>query len=267
MRIVAIGDPHGDLSKVKKIPLKNADLILLTGDLGSVNIARKMAFENIERERKGLPEKEYSPAQKKAGFMEPYNSTMELVKYLSKFAPIYTISGNVESPNYHTRKISKELGIKLPFLFNDLNAMKNVRVINNKIANFNGIRIGGLEYFMDTNWVQDFKPSDYKRKMIKAKKQTEKAKKILKWFNNVDILVCHQPPYGVLDKVGWKLAPKDWLGKHAGSKAILNYIKKKQPKYVFCGHIHEAKGMKKIGKTEVYNLGVAGYKAIEFKNP
>jgi len=84
----------------------------------------------------------------------------------------------------------------------------------------------------------------------------------LKNFGDLDILICHQPPYGYLDQTNHPSAPKEWRGKHAGSKVILDYIKKYQPKYVFCGHIHENPGMKKIGKTEVYNLGVAGHKII-----
>lgn len=50
-------------------------------------------------------------------------------------------------------------------------------------------------------------------------------------------------------------APKRFWGKHVGSRVILNYIKKYQTRYVFCGHIHEGKGYAKIGKSEVYNLG------------
>ena len=85
-------------------------------------------------------------------------------------------------------------------------------------------------------------------------------------FSNIDILLCHQPPYKILDTVGFKEAPKSWLGKHAGSKVILDYVKKKQPKLVLCGHIHEAKGMKKIGKTKVYNLGCSGsYQVIDIE--
>ena len=60
------------------------------------------------------------------------------------------------------------------------------------------------------------------------------------------------------------MAPKHWRGKHAGSKIILEYIKRKQPRYTFCGHIHEGEGSKMIGKTRVNNLGVCGYKIIEF---
>jgi len=53
MKVLAIGDSHGSLEKVKSIPIKNIDLILLTGDLGSANLMRNMAFENVERQKKG----------------------------------------------------------------------------------------------------------------------------------------------------------------------------------------------------------------------
>ena len=263
MRICAIGDPHGSLDKIKQVPLSNIDLILLTGDLGSANLMRKMAFDNIERKKQGLDGIEYTPAQKKKGFMEAYVSTMRIIKYLCRFAPIFTIFGNVESSNYDTRKESRKIGVALPYLSNDLNALPNVRVINDRIANFGGIRIGGLKYFVDINWIKEFEPSDYKEGLTKAKKETDKAKKVLRWFDSLDILVCHQPPYGILDKVTAKFVPKYWQGKHGGSKAILQYIKSKSPEYVFCGHIHEGQGMKKIGKTEVHNLGAGGYKIVE----
>jgi len=262
MKICAIGDPHGSIDKIKEIPLKDVDLILLTGDIGSANLMRKMFFDNIERKKQGKPEIDYSSSQKKKAFMEAYTSTINLVKYLQKFAPVYTIFGNVESSNYETRKKSKKIGTKLPFLANDLNSLKNVRVLNNRLANFQGVRIGGLEYFLDDNWVREFKPSNYKEELVKSKKQTTKAKKILDWFNSLDILLCHQPPYKVLDEVGAP-APMHWRGKNAGSQTILKYIEKHSPKYVFCGHIHEAKGYKKVGKTHVYNLGVADHKIIE----
>ncbi len=263
MRICAIGDPHGSLDKIRQIPLDDIDLILLTGDLGKADLARKMAFEKIKRAKEGLPEKEYSSSMKKRAYMQAHNSSVKIVKYLARKAPVMTIYGNVEAPRGKVRKQAKELSIELPFLDESLSSIPGVRIINNRVANFNGIRIGGLEYFIDTNWVRDFKPKDFQRRMASAKKDTEKAKRILKWFNQLDILITHQPPYGILDKVGAP-APMHWRGKHAGSKEILDYIKRKQPAYLFCGHIHEGEGKKKIGKTEVHNLGVASYKVIEF---
>jgi len=260
MRILAIGDPHGS-KKVKRIPTKEIDLILITGDIGKADLARKLAFKNIERKKKGLPEIEPSKKLKKKIYKEVYLSSLDIVKYLSKIAPVYLIYGNVEPESSKDKEEWKKVGV--PFLTDSLKKIKNVRIINNRIANFNGIRVGGLQYFIDTSWIREFKPSDYKKRLKEAKKETDKAKRVLKKFKELDILLCHQPPYGILDKVTSKAAPKHWKGKHAGSKTILDYIKRQHPKYVFCGHIHEAKGNKKIGKTRIYNLGAGDYVVID----
>jgi Icc-related predicted phosphoesterase len=265
MKILAIGDPHGDLRKIRRIPKKKIDLILLTGDLGKADLARKRAFEAVERKKRGLPEIRPTKKQDKETCKETYDSSIKVVKYLSKFAPVFTIYGNVEPESSRDREGFRKL--RVPFLTDSLRKMKKVKVINNRLANFKGVKIGGLQYFVDTNWVKDFKPADYRKRMKKSKKETDKARRILRWFKEVGILVCHQPPYRYLDKVSFAQAPKHWKGKHAGSKTILDYIRKRKPQYVFCGHIHEGKGKKKIGNTEVYNLGVGGYKIVNMQNP
>jgi len=258
MKILIIGDPHG-FHKYKESILRQADVILMTGDIGKADIARKRSFENYEREKKGLPEKEYTPKQNRESSMEIYNSTMKIVRLLSKFVPVYTILGNVWSTDKNVKKEEKKLGIKIPHLVFDMKKIKNFNIVKNSIRKINGFRIGFLEYFTDTNWVRDFKPRDYKKKMKEARKESDKAKRILRRFGDLDILICHQPPYGILDKVSSKYSPpKSWVGKHAGSKVILDYVKKKQPRYVFCAHIHEGKGKVKIGRTEVYNVGHNG---------
>ncbi|MBU0906765.1 MAG: metallophosphoesterase [Nanoarchaeota archaeon] len=264
MKILAIGDPHGDLSKIKKIPKKNADLILLTGDLGKADLARKIFFENLKRKQQGLPQMEETKKQTKAVHMEIHISTISILRYLSKFAKVYTIQGNVGIPTKtQVKEDYKKHKIKMPFTREMVNKMRNVKLIKNRSKVFGNLKIGFLEMFTDVSWVRGFKPMGYRKKMKKAKKETEKAKRILKRFGNVDILVSHQPPYGYLDKVSGKYgAPKNWWGKHAGSKILLKAIKKYQPKYVFCGHIHEGEGHAKIGKTDVYNLGVAGHVII-----
>ncbi len=265
VKILTIGDPHGELSKIKKIPVNCVDLILLTGDLGSANLARKRYFENIKREQQGLNELKTTPKQEKDIHMEIHNSTIFILKYLSKFAPVYTIQGNVLiSTPADVRKINKKNSLKIPSTKKEIDRIKNVNLVKNKLRILNGLKVGFLEEFTDVSWIKEFKPDPYRKRLKKSKKETDKAKRILRNFRELDVLVCHQPPYGILDKVTSKYnPPKNWIGKHAGSKAILDYIKKYQPKYVFCGHIHEGRGMKKIGKTEVYNLGVAGYKIIE----
>lgn len=266
MKILIIGDPHG-YYKYKKSIFKGVDFILVTGDFGKADLARKMYFDNIKRKMKGLSKKEYTSKQQKKSHMEIHDSTMKIVKVLGKYVPVYAILGNVWPSDKNAREDEKKLGIKLPRLVAKMRKAKNFNIVKNSVRNINGLRIGFLEYFKDTNWVQDFKPKDFKKNLKQAKEETGKAKKILKRFGKLDILVCHQPPYGHLDKVSGKFgAPKPWHGKHAGSKVILEYIKKHKPRYIFCGHIHEGKGHKKIGKSEVYNVGYYGeYVIVDIK--
>ncbi len=258
VRILAVGDPHGRVDLLRKIPKRGVELVLVTGDLGKADLARKRFFENVKRKQEGLPELEDDEEFDYRASMEVYSSSVKVLDYLSRFAPVFTIYGNVEP--YGGRRPEKNR--RAPWLPRTLKGMEGVSVINGRVRNFGGVRIGGLEFFTDTCWIREFKPGDYKKRMVKAKKVTDKMRGILGRFGDLDILVHHQPPYGFLDQVGGA-APKHWQGKHAGSKIILNYIRRYQPQYAFCGHIHEGEGMVKIGETEVYNLGVGGHKIVE----
>jgi len=232
--------------------------------LGKANFARKFFFNNIEREKKGLPKIEYSSKESIKVHNEIHYSTINILKELSKHAPVYTIQGNVRIPSIpEVRKRDKKYGVEHIPTRSILDSLPKVSLVKNRLRVLEGLRILFLEYFIDTYWIKEFKPSEYKKKMKEARKETDKAKRVLKRYRKVDILVCHQPPYGILDKVNFPGVPKEWGRKHAGSKVILNYIKKFQPKYVFCGHIHEGEGKKKIGKTQIYNLGVASNVVVD----
>lgn len=251
MRILVIGDPHGKLPK--KIP--EADLILCTGDLGKADLARKLFLGKDKEEKKQL--KNDAKTQKEI-WGEIYNSTKEILRKFPKNVPTYSILGNAgTATDYEIKKEEEKLEIKLPRLRSEIKKTKNFYLTRNVLRDINGLRIGFLEYFVDNCWIKEFDIKD-KKSIKNAKRGTEKAKRILNRFGKLDILLCHQPPYGYLDKVTSPLAPKSWRGKHAGSRIILDYIKKYQPKYVFCGHIHEGKGKTKIGKTQVINAGCCG---------
>jgi Icc-related predicted phosphoesterase len=74
-------------------------------------------------------------------------------------------------------------------------------------------------------------------------------------FDNLSslYLVVHFPPQGTkLDE----FAP----GKHAGSPTLRKWVERAQPKYLFCGHIHETAGLSDlIGATQCFNVGKQGY--------
>ena len=64
--------------------------------------------------------------------------------------------------------------------------------------------------------------------------------------SDVDLLVTHCPPYGILDKSN--------KGKNAGSKALKTISQLRKPKMHIFGHIHEAQGTMKIGETLFLNV-------------
>ena len=71
------------------------------------------------------------------------------------------------------------------------------------------------------------------------------------WQNT--ILISHNPPKGTtVDAVNPAL--------HAGSQMFTDFIKEHKPLAVICGHIHEGRGVEKIGDTTVINPGSLGEK-------
>lgn len=264
VKIIAVGDPHGNLEKIKKIPFNGVDLILVTGDLGNSSIARKFFMKNVKRKEKGKSEILIDEKLLIKEIKERVRSSVAVIRHMARFAPVFIVYGNIDYNNEDTYEFMKKHNVKIPFLTKELKKIKGVRVINNKVARFRKLRIGGLEYFSDVSWVKEFRPENYKENLLKAKLSSIEAELRLELFGKVDILLSHQSPYSVLDEVRARFAPVSWQGKHAGSRTILNYIKKYKPKFVFCGHIHEAMGQEKVGKTTVVNVGSeGGYGIVE----
>ena len=65
---------------------------------------------------------------------------------------------------------------------------------------------------------------------------------------DVDILISHGPPYGILDA--------NVNGQHCGCPSLLAKIEKIKPKLLICGHIHEAYGQRLIGQTTFINASL-----------
>lgn len=67
------------------------------------------------------------------------------------------------------------------------------------------------------------------------------------------VSICHAPPHGTaLDRITNL--------KHAGSRAVREFLQREKPRFFFCGHIHEAAGItEKLGETSAMNVGRKGY--------
>ena len=66
------------------------------------------------------------------------------------------------------------------------------------------------------------------------------------------VLLTHVPPHGM--KVD-----RTFFFTHAGSVALRSFVDRVQPALVFCGHIHEGRGIETVGKTTVVNCGFGGH--------
>lgn len=53
-------------------------------------------------------------------------------------------------------------------------------------------------------------------------------------------------------------------GRHVGSEAVRAFIDRAQPTFALCGHIHEARGSDRVGRTQVVNPGpvASGHHAV-----
>ena len=60
-----------------------------------------------------------------------------------------------------------------------------------------------------------------------------------------DVLVTHEPPFGTLDVAR--------LGRHIGSRAVLEMVLRLRPRVLTCGHVHESPGVARLGDTLVVN--------------
>ena len=67
------------------------------------------------------------------------------------------------------------------------------------------------------------------------------------------ILVAHPPPWGTLDEVMGKF--------HAGCRGLEEIVRKRQPRMLICGHIHERPGTARLGKTLVVNCNMGRRRA------
>lgn len=64
------------------------------------------------------------------------------------------------------------------------------------------------------------------------------------------IVVAHSPPINTKLDIAH-------FGGHVGSPSLRHFIEQNQPSVVFCGHIHEARGIDYIGDTVAVNTGPA----------
>lgn len=79
----------------------------------------------------------------------------------------------------------------------------------------------------------------------------------------VDIMVTHNPIYGILDLVRYA---KRGCERNTGVKTYRDYLNTNKPQYWIHGHIHEQYGFEQVDETMVYNASMCDIR-YEHRNP
>ncbi|WP_319546102.1 metallophosphoesterase [Ruegeria conchae] len=136
-------------------------------------------------------------------------------------APLVLVPGNAES--------AEELTEAAP---------EGAHVLHGAGMTLDGLRLFGLGYGVPVtpfgDWSCDLTEPE--------------AAELLDRCEATDILIVHSPPKGHGDTTS--------QGQSVGSVAVRDAVERLQPKFVFCGHIHDSWGYRgTIGRTQIANLG------------
>jgi len=226
VRVLALGDPHGKLPVgLTKIIKKNKiELIICVGDIAYAP-EKPWLDESWKGMKEDYPEKTYKRI---------------VDKICSYGLPVLTLRGNM-----FMRGEYKQVADKI------FEPHKN---LINKFTGFHEI-VREKFVFFDVLWE---KSGTRKKTITKAAKERNerRKKKLSRILKKGDVLISHNPPYGCCDFANNEFTK--YKNKHVGSKIVRDAIKKKKPKLVLCGHIHEGKSKGRIGKTVVINCGERG---------
>ncbi|MCS7099035.1 MAG: metallophosphoesterase [Sulfolobales archaeon] len=160
----------------------------------------------------------------------------EVLEVLSQNLPLsIVVPGNVDPPD-----IAK------------LN-LKNVLVIHKQIVEASGLYVagvgGGIGFsFWKIPYLTDVQIGEFIRGIEEALRSRSAA---------LHVLLTHTPPEGSgLDRV--------YSGEYVGSRKIREFIETYEPVLHLCGHIHEGRGIVRIGRTVAVNPGpsMAGYYGV-----
>ncbi len=272
MKILAIGDFHGKFPKKfeRIIKKEKIDLVVSLGDYPPFHY-RKLWFKHCYGKDKELWEFIGKKKHKKL-VMEDVRRAEVALKVLNKLpVPVYTVLGNIDYPpddvsdfwDKKKKRISK-WDRKEPFL-SILKKYKNIKRFDYSYLKFQDYIFVGMRGHSFPGRVKSKAFRKHKAKLDKLfrkfKKENKEGKIIFVSHN-----IAHDTKLDRISLKALKTALKGFYGRkikkkklkrHYGSKMARRIINSYQPVLHIGGHIHEAFGKDKIGKTTLVNPGAA----------
>jgi len=178
-----------------------------------------------------------------AGDLSSYSGEyVDVLKVLNTVAlknkKVIVVIGNMDSPN----------------LINIINnSYPSITCLHGTITKLGDLTIAGLSggLYSPFNTPFELSENDFGRLIANIVKEIGNIK------NEYLVLLSHTPPYGTKVDLTYTCL-------HVGSKSIRKFIEEFKPLMVISGHIHEARGVDKLGNTLIINPGplFKGYYAI-----
>lgn len=257
MKLLVLGDFHGEFpNKFEKLIKKEKiDLLVSNGDYFPFYY-RKLWFKHCFAKEtmlwEAIGKKKY-----KQLIIRDLKSGEKVFSKLNRLSiPVATVYGNID----YTRTVDimdLKINKKHYWAWDEQNFFSKI------IRKYNNIHEFTYSYFKFKDYVfigayGAMVPGKVKSKNFR--KHRIKLEKLFRKFRNENkkgkvIFVSHNVPYNTkLDKLGNK-SHKLVRGKHYGSKLVRKMIDKYHPILHVAGHIHESKGMQKLGRTFVHQPG------------
>ncbi len=260
MKILVLGDFHGKFPvKIKKIIKdRRIDAVISTGDYPSWSL-KGLFFKLVYRKEDAL---ELWEAVGKKKYKELIQKDQESAKFVFEKmdvlpVPVFTVLGNYDYPANDVADRSLEKSKwgwedSRKFFYSDLlKKYKNIMRIDYSHVRFKDFIFIGMR---GSSFPGRVKSKAYKKHRAILEKLFKRFRKKVK--EGKVIFVAHNSPYDTkLDLITARDAHKIARGKHYGSKMFRRLIDKYHPLLSLSGHIEEAKGKQKLGKTLAVNCG------------
>lgn len=212
MNIVAVSDFHGTLKKIPKyIQASEVDLLIMAGDMEPTYV------ENMDLASDYFHMGGFRKINAVNEARDQTKWTVNILQpWVKRIAPRHTISVN----GNHT-------------FMNSEDVFDLACALNSKTIEVDGIKIGLLAGSMNFSgeWSDEVAEDEMERR-------------ILELDPNIEILVSHVPPHGILDKTdgGHRIGCRNLTKAIFGSSFDENGPHFKKLKLHFFGHCHEAHG-------------------------
>ena len=280
MKILAIGDFQGEIpTKLKKkIDKEDFDLVVGVGDYTGIKEFYPFIMNHFKLLQKGkepISATDFFGKRKlKALEKKDFEAGKKVLSYLNSLGkPVLAIFGNTDDGWYrYTGRYSLYYEKKKGNYAKKMENISFMTYSKKKYADTNFIGFGGYmdieAYFKEKTFKIKNDRGRIRKRLANHKKMSGKFYRLIRSASEgKKVFVLHYPPYGVFDIIRNKKNPMD--GKSSGIKFFSDGIKKYKPALVFCGHMAEYQGMKKLYGVPVVNPGAAHHgKAaiVEFDN-